>query len=58
MPGRVHDAAYLHNRAEETRRLVDLIDDPVAKQAMLTIAENYELLAKRAEQRRGAQADG
>jgi hypothetical protein len=44
---------YCRTRADETRRLADQIDDPVAKQAMLTVAENYELLAERAEERQG-----
>jgi hypothetical protein len=43
-------AAPWRQRAEEARRMADLIDVP-SKEAMLRIAEEYENLAERAEQR-------
>jgi hypothetical protein len=41
---------HWRQRAEEARRMADLIDVP-SKEAMLRIAEEYENLAERAEQR-------
>jgi hypothetical protein len=38
-------------RAREARELASQMDDPVARQAMLAVADNYEVVAKRAEAR-------
>jgi hypothetical protein len=38
-------------RAREAREMAASMDDPVARKAMLAIAENYETVAKRAEAR-------
>jgi hypothetical protein len=39
-------------RAREARELASqMMDDPVARQAMLAVADNYEVVAKRAEAR-------
>ena len=39
---------HWRNRAEQTRVMANGIDDPVAKQMMLKIADDYEKLAVRA----------
>ena len=39
---------HWRDRATEARSLAAQIDDPVAKLAMLTIAENYNQIAERA----------
>jgi len=44
-------AEHWLQRARETREMAAHIQDPEAKQAMLTIAEGYEKVAKRAEAR-------
>jgi hypothetical protein len=44
-----NDPVHWRKRAEEARRLADQISDLQAKAAVLRIAEDYELLAKRAE---------
>jgi hypothetical protein len=38
-------------RAREARELAAQMDDPVARDAMLAVADNYEIVAKRAEAR-------
>ena len=38
-------------RAREAREMAAQMDDPVARQAMLAVAENYETVAQRAEAR-------
>ena len=45
-----NDPEHWRQRAEEARRMADLSDVP-SKEAMLRIAEEYEKLAERAEQR-------
>ena len=45
-----NDPEHWRQRAEEARRMADLSDVP-SKEAMLRIAEEYENLAERAEQR-------
>jgi hypothetical protein len=50
--GRVmHDPKHWRERAEKMRGFADDMQDPPSKQMMLTIAEEYENLAKRAEER-------
>lgn len=43
-------------RAGESRRLADRLDDAAQKQTMLEIADSYEALAKLAEKRRALKA--
>jgi hypothetical protein len=50
-PSFINDPAHWRERALEARILAGQIDDPNAKSAMLRIADEYEHLAKRAEQR-------
>jgi hypothetical protein len=44
-----HTPKFWRDRAEETRRIADLITDPDAKLKMLGVAESYEQLALGAE---------
>jgi hypothetical protein len=46
-----NDPEHLRQRSEEARRMADLMSDIPSKEAMLRIAEDYERLAKRAEER-------
>jgi hypothetical protein len=48
----INDAQHWRDRAADARALAAQIDDLVAKQAMLTIAESYERIADRAAARR------
>jgi hypothetical protein len=41
---------YFRDRAEEMRRVAELMTDPDAKQKMLGVVESYEKLARQAEQ--------
>jgi hypothetical protein len=45
------DAEHWRSRAEEARALAELMGDPVAKETMLEIANQYERLAQRAKER-------
>jgi acyl CoA:acetate/3-ketoacid CoA transferase alpha subunit len=38
-------------RAREAREMAEQMNDSVARAAMITVAENYEIVAKRAEAR-------
>jgi hypothetical protein len=53
MPNRsfLNDPGHWRDRAEEARTRADQLDDPQSKSAMLRIADDYELLAERAEAR-------
>jgi hypothetical protein len=48
----LEDPDHWRHRAEEARLLADQLNDPEAKLTMQQIAEAYELLAKRALQRK------
>ncbi len=50
----MHDSKYWRERADEVRARGEAMHDPVARQTLLKIAEEYEKLAQRAE-RRGSQ---
>jgi hypothetical protein len=48
----INDPKHWRSRAEETRAIARDLDDPQAKWAMERIAEEYDRLAERAEERR------
>ena len=50
-PNLLNDPAHWRRRAEEMRNIADQLDDPVAKQKMLEVAEHYEQIAAIAEKR-------
>jgi hypothetical protein len=52
----IDDPAYWRQRAGESRRLADRLDDPAQKKTMLEIADSYEELAGLAEKRRALKA--
>jgi len=45
------DVEHWWSRAEETRTIAELMNDPEAKRIMLDIAEGYDRLAERATDR-------
>jgi hypothetical protein len=52
-PSGTYDPEYWRQRAEEARAIAVQMTDPHTKAVMLGIAQDYEKLAKRAEQRAG-----
>jgi hypothetical protein len=51
VPHSFNDPKHWRQRAEEARVHAEQMKDPVAKRMMLQIVEDYEKLAKRAEER-------
>jgi hypothetical protein len=49
----INDPKHWRDRAEEIRTLADDMHDEISRQMMLRIAEDYERLAQRAEERAG-----
>ena len=49
------DAKYWRDRAEEVRTHAGEMKEPVARETMLKIAQEYEKFAQRAEARDGAE---
>jgi hypothetical protein len=47
-PSILDDPEHWHGRAKAARLVADQLDDPVAKAAMLTIAEQYDRIAEQA----------
>lgn len=45
------DAEHWWSRAEETRTIAELLNDPEARRIMFDIAEGYDRLAERAAER-------
>jgi hypothetical protein len=52
MTSAVRDPEHWRSRAKEARALAELIIDPESKRGMLTIADEYEKIAKRSDYKR------
>ena len=52
------DAKHWRDRAEEVRSLADGMSDPMTRRMLSGVADDYEKLAKRAEERRGETPTG
>jgi hypothetical protein len=48
------DAEHWLSRAEETRTIAEIMTDPEARRIMFDIAEGYDRLAERADERTGS----
>jgi hypothetical protein len=53
-PNRINDPKHWQERAEQAFAIAEKMGDPEARAAMLNVAEQYERLAKWAEERFGA----
>jgi len=51
----IYEPEHWQSRAEEARTIADSLNDREAKRSMLKIADEYDLLAQRAEERSGKQ---
>jgi hypothetical protein len=47
----INDPEHWRKRAKETRAIADKMNDPRAREKMLKIADDYDRLAKQAEER-------
>lgn len=47
MPRALRTRKYWRERAAEARKLADSMSEPDSKRALLSVAENYEKIAKR-----------
>jgi hypothetical protein len=57
MPVLLNNPAHWHLRAQEARLLASHLEDPVAKEATLKTADEYDRLAVRAAKRMEEEAD-
>jgi hypothetical protein len=53
----LNDPGYWRNRADELRAIAENVKDPTAKATLLGCAQDYDLLAERAEERLRSPAD-
>jgi hypothetical protein len=52
----IDDPAYWRQRATDSRRMAEQLDDPVQKKTMLEIADGYDQLAELAQSRMNSKA--
>ena len=52
------DPKHWRDRAEKVRSLADGMNDPETRRRLASVADDYEKLAKRAEERRGKTSTG